>query len=250
MSVVIIAMDRYLLICHGYFTSWSKTGILVIVAWFISLVLPALFIFPTLPNGIYLAVGNCYPDFSSKDPLLKRLFSCGLFFMYAAFLILIFCYSNVFFKYQNLLRRREGGQEMSQMQTMTISPKSKLLLKKLVIITANFFFTFCLLLFLFSFMMVNETQMPDLFILLAVQTFELGLFLNPILIYLLDAKLKNSVNNLLGIRKPEPKKEKQRKPQTKLMQIENIPLRTPLNVSLATQILALDEVKTVQLAAR
>jgi hypothetical protein len=239
MSVVIIAMDRYLLICHGYFTSWSKTGILVVVAWFISLVLPALIIFPTLPNSIILAISIvCYPDFSSKDPLLKGLLASGLILMYAAFLILVFCYSNVFFKYQNLLRRREGGQELSQMQTMTISPKSKLLLKKLVIIAANFFFTFFPLVILFSFMLVNETQMPDLFVNLAMITFEFGLFLNPILLYLLDANLKTSVNNMLGIKKPSPIKEKQKKPQSKLLQIENIQLGSPSRGNAPTLILS------------
>jgi hypothetical protein len=142
---------------------------------------------------------------------------------------------------------------MSQKQTMTISPKSKLLLKKLVMITANFIFTFILLVILFSFMLVNETQVSDLFVLLAMLTFELGLLLNPILIYLLDAKLKHSVNNMLGIRinvKPNPKKEQHKKPHSKLLKIENIPLRSPLNVNLATQILTSDEVKTVQLATR
>ena len=195
--MVVIALDRYLLICHGYFTSWSKTAVLVLITWSISLVVPALM---TLPESILLVNGIiCNPNFISRDPLTAGLLQMGVALLCLAATILVFCYANVFFKYQYMLRRKEGGGEMSRNEETALSPKSKLLLKKLVLITANYLFTFSPYIVSFLIMIATKAEPDTTFETVVVTVFEIGMLLNPILIYILDAKMKRSVNQMLGL---------------------------------------------------
>ena len=250
MSVVVIALDRYLLICHGFFTSWSKTGILLLISWFIALVVPAVLIFPTLPNSVILANGIiCYPDFTSKDPIIGGLLKMGISFLCLAVVIVGFCYGNVFLQYQSLLRRKEGGGEMSHKENTALSPKSKLLLKKLVLITANFIATFTPFVITSFFMMANNAEIDESAELVVITIFEIGLLVNPILIYLLDAKMKRSVNEMLGInnllrkKKPLPIKQPVLEMKTPVLKANVLQLNSPMSPSSTQQ--SPNDVKTV-----
>ena len=108
-----------------------------------------------------------------------------------------------------MLRRKEGGEEMSRNEEAALSPKSKLLLKKLVLITANCLFMFLPIVSSFLFMMATKAEVGDNTEIAVIAIFEIGLLLNAILIYLLDAKMKRSVNEILGITKILPKKKPQ-----------------------------------------
>ena len=108
-----------------------------------------------------------------------------------------------------MLRRKEGGEEMSRNEEAALSPKSKLLLKKLVLITANYLFMFLPIVSSFLFMMATKAEVGDNTEIAVIAIFEIGLLLNPILIYLLDAKMKRSVNEILGITKILSKKNPQ-----------------------------------------
>ena len=203
-----IALDRYLLICHGYFASWSKTGMLLLIGWFVASVFPALVIFPILPNSIILANGiMCYPNFTSQDPIIGGLHIMTLSIISLALLTVVFCYTNVFLKYQSMLRRKEGGGEMSRNEETALSSKSKKLLKKLVLITTTFLVTFAPFVISFFVMMATKSEVHDNVEIVVITIYEVGLLLNPILIYLLDAKMKRSVNDILGINKIMPKKK-------------------------------------------
>lgn len=197
LSVVIIALDRYLLMCHGYFTSWSKTGILLLICWFISLVVPALLIFPTLPDSIIFANEViCYPNFASKDPLINGMLLPGILIIIVAIGIMVFCYANVFYTYNSILLRKH---KKLAKKDATLSDKSKKLLYKLCILTANFLITFVPLVVNFGIMMTTHRDIPNLAGQLIVLVFEIGLLLNPILIYSLDATMKVSVNEMFGV---------------------------------------------------
>ena len=210
MSVVVIALDRYLLMCHGFFASWLKTGILLLICWIIALVAPAILIFPTLPNSIIVANGIvCYPNFSSEDGLIQGMLLVALIIILVACLTIVFCYANVFLKYQSMLRRKEDGGEMSRNEEATLSPKSKKLLKKLVLITATFLVTFAPFVISFFVMLATKAEINDNAHIVVLSIFVVGLLLNPILIYVLDAKMKRSVNEILGINKIMLKKKPQ-----------------------------------------
>ena len=105
----------------------------------------------------------------------------------------------VFFKNQSVLRRKEAGGEMSQNEIMVLTPKSKKLLKKLVLVTTTFLLSFMPLATSFVVMMATKAEVPDIAEAIVYAVFVIGLLLNPILIYLLDAKMKRSVNEILGI---------------------------------------------------
>ena len=98
---------------------------------------------------------------------------------------------------------------MSQKEDTALSPKSKLLLKKLVFITASFLFTFLPLVISFFVLLATKAEINDNAQIVVTSIFVVGLVLNPILIYLLDAKMKRSVNEILGINKILPKKKPQ-----------------------------------------
>ena len=162
MSVVVIALDRYLLMCHGYFASWSKTCVLLLICWFIALVFPAAVIFPTLPNSIILANGIvCYPNFTSSDPVINGFMILALSMMCLGNVTVVFCYANVFLKYQSMLRRKEGGAEMSRNEETALSPKSKKLLKKLILITTTFLVTFAPFVISFFVMIATKSEVHD-----------------------------------------------------------------------------------------
>lgn len=149
----------------------------------------------------------CYPNLTSRDPLTVGLLQTGLGLMLLAVVTLVFCYTNVFLKYQFIIRRNEGGGEMSQNERAAISPKSKKLLKKLVLITANSLATFAPFVISIFVMLATKAEIDDNAEMVVLTIFELGLLLNPILIYLLDAKMKGSVNEMLGINRIMLKKK-------------------------------------------
>jgi hypothetical protein len=246
MSVVIIAIDRYLLICHGYYASWSKTGMLVLGLWFISLAFPAAILFPILPNSVILANGLlCYPNYASNDQLKKAIFIMAIGTAYSAMLLVACSYANVFVKYNTLLKRREGGQEMSQNESVALSPKSKLLLKKLVMLTANYICSFLPHVLVQTTMLAIEAEVPELVAVVALLIFAIGLFLNPLLIYFLDAKMKQSVNQMLGLDKIFfPKNQTLHSPERNQNGVKMLHL-SPAALNVHT--LALNDSKTVQL---
>ena len=238
MSVVVIALDRYLLMCHGYYASWSKTGILLLICWFIALVFPAIVIFTTLPNSIILVNGYiCNPNFTSSDPVINGFLIIALSMISLAVLIVGYCYTNVFIKYQSMIRRKEGGSEMSRIEVTALSSKSKLLLKKLVLISLNFLVTFAPIVGSFFVMMATKTEINDNAEIVLVAIFEIGLLLNPILLYLLDAKMKRSVNDILGINKiwiwsqknPRPIRKPEIEIKTPVLKANVLQLNSPID---------------------
>ena len=97
---------------------------------------------------------------------------------------------------------------------------SKKLLKKLVLITANFNLTFLPLVISFSITSATKAEINDNAELAVLAIFEIGLLLNPILIYLLDAKMKQSINEILGITKIMSKKNPQLIPQAAAIEMK------------------------------
>ena len=185
--------------CHGYFASWLKTCILLLICWFIALVFPAFAIFPTLPNSIILANGVlCYPNFTSQDPPIQGMLVLALLMILFVDLLLVFCYGNVFYKYNSILLRK---QKRAAKGVLTLPEKSQKLLFKLCVLTGNYCITFLPLVITLAVMMATRTEINDTAESIVLTIFEIGLLLNPILIYLLDAKMKLSVNEMFGIKR-------------------------------------------------
>ena len=122
----------------------------------------------------------------------------GLLMILSAFVIVIFCYANVFYKYNSMLLRK---QKRSAHAATILSEKSKKLLFKLCVLTANFMITFLPFVVCLAVMMATEAEVPDSVSEVIFLIFEIGLFLNPILIYLLDAKMRLSVDEMFGLYK-------------------------------------------------
>ena len=128
--------------------------------------------------------------------------------MIFAIVIMVFCYTTVFYTYSSIQLRKK--RRLAKAQT-TLTENSKKLLYKLCLLTANFVMTFIPVLVSMIFMIATETEIPDTVAAVILLIFEICLFLNPLLIYLLDAKMKLSVNELFGIRRLQtvPKKKEQ-----------------------------------------
>lgn len=52
LSVVVIALDRYLLMCHSFHKSWSKTLALLLAGWGVALIFPVVAMFTNLPDFV------------------------------------------------------------------------------------------------------------------------------------------------------------------------------------------------------
>lgn len=103
MHVVIISLDRYLLMCHGFHKNWSKTLILLCISWGVSLVFPSLAMFSNLPDFVLLVNGLvCIPNFVSRQEVTRGWLIFALVLIYIAFSTIIFCYCAVYIKYTRL----------------------------------------------------------------------------------------------------------------------------------------------------
>ena len=103
MHVVIISIDRYLLMCHGFHKTWSKTLILLWISWGVSLVFPSLAMFSNLPDFVLLLNGMvCIPNFVSRESGTRGWLIFALVLIYIAFATIIFSYSAVYIKYTRL----------------------------------------------------------------------------------------------------------------------------------------------------
>ena len=52
LSVVVIALDRYLLMCYNFHKSWSKTLTLLLIGWGIAIIFPVVGMFTNLPDFV------------------------------------------------------------------------------------------------------------------------------------------------------------------------------------------------------
>ena len=116
--------------------------------------------------------------------------------MLLAVLIVVFCYGNVFYKYNSILLRK---QKRNAKSVLALPDQSKKLLYKLCFLTGNFFITFIPIAVSFVVMMATKAEINNETELIVMTIYEIGLLLNPILIYLLDAKMKLSVNEMFGL---------------------------------------------------
>lgn len=119
---------------------------------------------------------------------------------------------------------------MNQQENMAMSPKSRKLLKKLVVITTSCILTFLPLEVTFAAKLANSAEIPLSADLCAIVLFELGLFLNPILLYLLDAKMKRSVNEMLGVKTQAPHHHKKASSRNDNPLLRRLPLKKDLQL--------------------
>ena len=95
-----------------------------------------------------------------------------------------------------MIARVENGGEISGIEHMTISSKSKKLLVKFSLITVNYLVTFVPLEVSWIIMMATSSELSNEAELSLLVLIEVCLLLNPILIYHFDARLKRSVNSM------------------------------------------------------
>lgn len=112
-------------------------------------------------------------------------------------LIVVFCYGNVFYKYNSILLRK---QRRSAKAVLALPVQSKKLLCKLCVLTANYLITFLPITLTFAVMMGSKAEIDDNAVLGVDAIFDIGLLVNPMLIYFLDAKMKLSVNDMFGVK--------------------------------------------------
>ena len=144
----------------------------------------------------------------------------GLLMIIFVIPILVFCYTNVFFTYNSILLRK---QKRPAKAATALSENSKKLLYKLCVLTANFVITFIPLVASFVVMMATEAEINDTMEAVVLLNFEIGLFLNPLLIYLLDAKMKLAVNELFGIRRNSLQTVPKKKEQADQIKLKDLP---------------------------
>ena len=132
---------------------------------------------------------------------------------------------------------------MNQQENMAMSPKSRKLLKKLVVITMCCILTYLPLEVTFAVKLATSAEISLSADICAIVLFELGLFLNPILLYLLDPKMKRSVNEMFGVTPHHLKKASSRNEKPNAM-----PRPLPLKKDLHLQSSGAEEKQTIIIA--
>ena len=74
------------------------------------------------------------------------------------------------------------------------------------VLSANFLVTFTGLAVTFAVMLATHSDIPHIAGFVFFLIFEIGLFLNPVLIYTLDAKMRITVNEMFGVKSRIEKK--------------------------------------------
>ena len=149
MSFVLMSVDRYLQLCHGFEKSWSMTFMLQLVLWTIAIVFPSLALFTSgldMGDSMMLA-GNglfCLPNFATRNTSLRVWLTMGVTMILLAFVVIVYCYSSIFLMY--ISKKRRGKKA-----TAALDKNSRKLLFKSALITLcyYFFFTPCLGLFIY-----------------------------------------------------------------------------------------------------
>ena len=204
MSVVIIAMDRFLLMCYNFHVSWTKTAILLAVAWGISILFPVIAVFTSLPDFVLLAKGlACIPNFTSHNSATRTWLTLALVLIFTAFATVIFCYTAVYRRYYILMlsKNRQGSSITSSGNIRVpeeLSSKFQRLQLKFALISANFVISLLPLSLIFTVMLATNMEAPDFIYFPAYAFFEVGPLVNPFLIYYMDARLKSSIDEILG----------------------------------------------------
>lgn len=119
--------------------------------------------------------------------------------IYSAFAAVVFCYGSVFYKYAAVLRKKEqfdDGSDTSELQLQKLPGNAKRLLYKFSIISVCFFVSFLPLSFSFLYMLATNNDTPWQYTLFCDILLLISPVINPVLIYLLDAKMKMSINGL------------------------------------------------------
>ena len=214
MHVVIMSLDRYLLMCHGFHKSWSKTMMLLCLCWGVSLIFPCLATFTNIPHFAALIDGlYCVPNFASRESGTRGWLIFALVLIYLAFATIIYCYSAVYIKYTQLKMKSFAKQNqvssndnVKQLKQQTIQPLqlppelSSLALKLLFkFITICAFFLACFLPLTTGciYMTVYYTLPNQWVFFTVVKIFECSPLVNAFLLYHLDAKMKRSVNEMV-----------------------------------------------------
>lgn len=205
-STVIIGVDRFLAINMDITTSCGKTLFLLSFAWGISIIFPILAIILNLPDSALLLSGvYCVPNFTSTLPTTRNWLIFAISVIFCCMIVLVFCYSMIFFKYQTAIRVRDGA--LNSQITSTVfkndekkaarkerPPAVKKLLFKCATITCCYIITWLPMDFLFLYMLITQQEPPWQFSAAATFIFELHPLLNPIILYLTDARIKVTVN--------------------------------------------------------
>jgi hypothetical protein len=168
--------------------------------WITSLVCPALMLFPNLPDSVMLVVlAVCLPNFISDNSSVR----VWLFFLVAGALssifIVFFCYGSIYHMYVRALKRRfQRGQKNFKLPARLSANASNLLLK-FGIISGAYVATFLPIIILFIVLLVKPIVISEVWYVSLIVIHQLSSVLNPYLLYFLDARLKLTINEMLGI---------------------------------------------------
>jgi hypothetical protein len=198
LSVVMMSLDRYLQLCHGFEKSWRLTMGLQFVIWCVALVFPSLALFTSglsLPDTMMLSAGlYCLPNFATGNVVYRTWLCIGLSLIFGAFFLVAFCYFNIFSMY---VAKKRGKNRAWKLK---MDPMSKKLLFKFAMITGSYFVFFAPLASVFIVMVATGRDASWQSIYTLALFYQLCPLTNPLLLYFLDARLYHSVNDLLHLK--------------------------------------------------
>lgn len=195
MSFVLMSVDRYLQLCHGYDKSWSMTFMLQLVLWVIAIVFPSLALFTSgldMGDSMMLA-GNglfCLPNFATGNTSLRVWLTMGVIMILLAFVVIVYCYSSIFLMY--ISKKRRGKKPTRSI----LDKNSRKLLFKFALITSSFYFFFTPCLALFIYILATGKDVSWQILYTFALFYQFCPLCNPLLQYFMDARLRMSMNDI------------------------------------------------------
>ena len=230
LSTAIIGIDRVLVFNLGIETSWTKTSILLSIVWgkqliFMYMLSPLIFhfyikqgtsiIFPVFaillnaPDSVLLVSGVfCVPNFTSSVPSTRYWLIFALFCIFLCMSTIVASYSAIFLKYLRAIRKRDDllndgvvsvGSVVPSSITAPIPAPALKLLKKCAAISGCFVLCWLPIDLTLLYMSITQREPSWHYILTVSLIYEMNPFLNPVILYFCDARIKISVNELTGL---------------------------------------------------
>lgn len=235
MSAFVIALDRYLSFCWELDnSSRSRSFILIAAVWTISFIVSFSSLGLSDSAVVLMESVHCIPNFTSSAVETKAWLLVYLIVMLAALCLIVFCNMSVCVKYLRIAIEKKDSNPSNSWGKLRIqeilvkmpSTAKRIFFKLGTISLSHVFLFFPIEGFSFVTLISGQapTRGPTLF---AAFLFEFITLLNPIVLYLLDPRVKQEVLEVLGYTKSKKRAKTKAAKAKKLAKIDINAAQTP-----------------------
>lgn len=227
LTLTAIAVDRYLTIFHDHILTTAKALKVTFALWFIAFqfaLYPYYFGTSDYSVAMTSAKTQCTLNWQTPTTLDTAIVAFLLCLIFASFNTMVF----VYFKIVTIYLRRDKTKKVAGTQTATqqqvkdanATSLEKKLTIKAIALTLNFVGILSPYVLAMMYEMISKQNTAPSFDATVGLLFLSSSVLNPILFYYFDARIKRSVNDLLGIKPPTEQRKQKKQEDEKPVEID------------------------------